>query len=109
MKGKPDPYDSYTSPASTPSFTRDNKDECSLIDFIDKLKKIQAGFASVSVGDELDIRVENINVLVVYNGNTPCGNIVSSFNGKIIQCKRNGRTFRVKVLSKSGDIRVYCL
>jgi hypothetical protein len=109
MKGRTDPLDSYTAPTSTPSFTPDNRDECAFISFHEKLKKIQPAFHSVKIGDELDIRIDGVNILTVHKGSTVYGNIVSSFNGSVVKCKRNGRAFKVKVLSKAGDIQVYCI
>jgi hypothetical protein len=108
MKNRHDNHEEYTAPTRTPDFAEESRDECSLVNFRDKLKKIQAGFYSVQVGEQLNIRIDGINVLTAHKNGIPCGNIISHYNGTMVTCIRNGRSFYAKVMTKQGDIHVFC-
>lgn len=109
MKGRNnDSYDQYTSTINSSYTDQSNQDECIGIDFSTTLKKIQSGFYKLNIGDILEIRLESINVLNAYSDDGQiCGNIVSSFNGRIVSCIRKKRDFSAKILNMSGNVQVY--
>jgi len=109
MKGRrEDSYESYTSTINSSYTEQGNQDECIGIDFSTQLKNIQTAFYSQKVGEVLEIKLENINVLKVYaDDGSYCGNILSSYNGLIIKCLKKKRDFGVKIINMSGNAQVY--
>jgi len=103
-----DPLKKYTQATITPKYDLNDRDECASIKFQIKLENIKAAFDEVEIGEILEVRIERVNVLTVYNSDgAECGNIASSFNGTIIQCKKKGKEFGVEVLNKSGLVLVF--
>jgi hypothetical protein len=107
-RGPSDPYSGYTSKTTSANYSQETIDECVSLKFTEKLRNLTPAFKNASISEILTVKLISPNTLMTYSENGEAyGNIISSFNGTIIQCIRREKEFGVEVLSLQGSILVF--